>query len=110
LGPRAGGGAPGPRSPPPPANTDWDYIPFLDRDFTSLAEVLLVPRCAPGLLTKKFAEQPPPVPPPPPGAPFVTPPTARPAPLRAVPAIPQAHPSLAPWSFYPAAPQSAPPP
>ena len=52
-----------------PADTHWDYIPFLDRDFTSLAEVLLVPRCEPGLFTKKFVEQAPPVPPPPPGRP-----------------------------------------
>ena len=31
-----------------PAESDWDYFPFLDRDFTSLAEVLLVPRCRTG--------------------------------------------------------------
>src|SRR5262249_37555232 len=93
-----------------PADTDWDYVPFLDRDFTSLAEVLLVPRCAPGLFTKKFVEQAPPVPPPAPGAPFVTPPSARPAPLQAVPdTIPQTYPYLADEFFYSGAPESAPP-
>ena len=93
-----------------PAETDWDYIPFLDRDFTSLAELLLVPRCAPGLFTKKFVEQAPPIPLPPPGAPFVTPPSVRPAPLRIVPdAIPQTYPYLADEFFYTGAPESAPP-
>jgi hypothetical protein len=93
-----------------PVETDWDYVPFLDRDFTSLAEVLLVPRCAPGLFTKKFAEQAPPVPLPPAGAPFVTPPSLRPASLRAVPdSIPQTYPYLADEFFYTGAPESAPP-
>ena len=45
-----------------PSETDWDYVHFLDRDFTSLAEVLLVPRCTPGFFTKKFVEQAPPAP------------------------------------------------
>src|SRR5690606_19152233 len=31
-------------------------FPFLDRDFSSVAELLLVPNCPPGLFTKKFAE------------------------------------------------------
>ncbi len=93
-----------------PAETDWDYVPFLDRDFTSLVEMMLVPRCAPGLFTKKFAEQAPPVPVPPSGAPFVTPPSVRPAPLRIVPdAIPQTYPYLADEFFYTGAPESAPP-
>jgi large repetitive protein len=93
-----------------PAETDWDYVSFLDRDFTSLAEMLLVPRCAPGLFTKKFIEQAPPAPVPPPGAPFVTPPSVRPAPLRVVPdAIPQTYPYLADEFFYTGAPESAPP-
>ena len=37
---------------------DWDYFPFLDRDFASVAELLMVPDCPPGLFTKKFAENP----------------------------------------------------
>src|SRR5262249_32925410 len=52
----------------------------------------------------------PPVPLPAPGAPFVTPPSDRPAPLRAVPdAIPQTYPYLADEFFYSGAPESAPP-
>src|SRR5262249_43758190 len=91
-----------------PADLDWDYVPFLDRDFTSLAEILLVPRCAPGLFTKKFVEQPPPVPPS--GAPSVTPPTVRPAPLRVIPdAIPSTYPYLADEFFYTGAPEFDPP-
>ncbi len=35
---------------------DWDYFPFNDRDFTSVAELLLVPGCSPGLFTKQFVE------------------------------------------------------
>ncbi len=34
----------------------WDYFPFHDRDFTSAAELMLVPGCPPGLFTKQFAE------------------------------------------------------
>ena len=34
----------------------WDYFPFNDRDFTSVAELLMVPGCPPGLFTKQFAE------------------------------------------------------
>ncbi|WP_165229754.1 hypothetical protein [Aquisphaera insulae] len=34
----------------------WDYFPFNDRDFTSVAELLLVPGCPPGLFTKQFVE------------------------------------------------------
>jgi hypothetical protein len=34
----------------------WDYFPFHDRDFTSVAELMLVPGCPPGLFTKQFAE------------------------------------------------------
>src|SRR4029077_16167541 len=81
-----------------------------DRDFTSLAELLLVPRCAPGLFTKKFVEQAPPVPLPPSGAPFVTPPLVQPAPLRASPdAVPQTYPYLADEFFYTGSNESAPP-
>jgi hypothetical protein len=34
----------------------WDHFPFHDRDFSSVAELTLVPGCPPGLLTKQFAE------------------------------------------------------
>jgi hypothetical protein len=34
----------------------WDYLPFNDRDFTSVAELMMVPGCPPGLLTKQFVE------------------------------------------------------
>jgi hypothetical protein len=34
----------------------WDYFPFHDRDFTSVAELMLVPGCPPGLFTKQFVE------------------------------------------------------
>jgi hypothetical protein len=54
----------------------WDYFPFHDRDFTSVAELLLVPGCPPGLFTKQFAEfaptQPDPAAATPPGANFFT--------------------------------------
>ena len=38
----------------------WDYFPFHDRDFTGVAELMLVPGCPPGLFTKQFAEFAPP--------------------------------------------------
>ena len=41
---------------PPYLNEPWDYFPFNDRDFTSVAEGLMVPGCLPGLFTKQFAE------------------------------------------------------
>jgi hypothetical protein len=34
----------------------WDFYPFHDRDFSSVAELSLVPGCPPGLFTKQFAE------------------------------------------------------
>ena len=37
-------------------NEPWDYFPFHDRDFTGVAELMLVPGCPPGLFTKQFAE------------------------------------------------------
>src|SRR5208282_5927699 len=40
----------------PYLNEPWDYFPFNDRDFTSVAELLMVPGCPPGLFTKQFAE------------------------------------------------------
>jgi hypothetical protein len=41
------------------ANTDaaWCHMPINDRDFTSVAELLLVPNCPPGLFTKQFVEE-----------------------------------------------------
>jgi len=49
---------PGSTTPPnsPYLNEPWDYFPFNDRDFTSVAELLMVPGCPPGLFTKQFAE------------------------------------------------------
>ena len=40
----------------------WDFFPFNDRDFTSVAELMYVPGCSPGLFTKQFVEFPPPIP------------------------------------------------
>ncbi len=45
-----------------PKDDVWDYVPINDRDFTSVAELLLVPGCSPGLFTKAFAEAAPPIP------------------------------------------------
>jgi len=39
-----------------PAAEPWDYLPFHDRDFTGVAELMLVPGCPPGLFTKQFVE------------------------------------------------------
>ena len=41
-----------------PTDTNWSHLPFHDRDFTSVAELLLVPGCPPGLFTKQFVEEP----------------------------------------------------
>ncbi|MGP0070210.1 MAG: hypothetical protein ACLQGP_42250 [Isosphaeraceae bacterium] len=35
---------------------NWDYFVFNDRDFSSVAELMLVPGCPPGLFTKQFVE------------------------------------------------------
>ena len=43
-------------------NEPWDWFVFNDRDFTSVAELMLVPGCPPGLFTKQFVELPPMVP------------------------------------------------
>jgi hypothetical protein len=43
-------------------NEPWDWFVFHDRDFTSVAELMLVPGCPPGLFTKQFVELPPMVP------------------------------------------------
>ncbi len=49
----------GPNSPDEQANNGvgWCYFPFHDRDFTSVAELLLVPSVPPGLFTKFFVER-----------------------------------------------------
>ena len=39
-------------------DTNRALFPFHDRDFTSVAELLLVPGCPPGLFTKQFVEEP----------------------------------------------------
>src|SRR5208337_464614 len=49
-------GSAGPPVVQPYLNEPWDYFPFNDRDFTSVAELLMVPGCPPGLFTKQFAE------------------------------------------------------
>jgi hypothetical protein len=36
---------------------DWNLFPFFDRDFSSPAELLLVPGVSPGLFTKQFVDQ-----------------------------------------------------
>ena len=38
------------------AAENWDYLVFNDRDFSSVAELMLVPGCPPGLFTKQFVE------------------------------------------------------
>jgi hypothetical protein len=84
----------------------WDWFVFHDRDFSSVAELTLVPGCPPGLFTKQFVELPPlppsttsmvasgvyanfPVPsstpPPPPNPPTV------PSPISTAPAAPSAY-------------------
>ncbi len=40
-----------------PRDTNWAPFPFHDRDFASVAELLLVPGCPPGLFTKQFVEE-----------------------------------------------------
>jgi large repetitive protein len=40
------------------AGENWTHLPFLDRDFASVAELLQVPGCPPGLFTKQFVEEP----------------------------------------------------
>lgn len=43
--------------PTDPDDMRWYHFPFLDRDFAGVAELLLVPNCAPGLFTKFFVER-----------------------------------------------------
>jgi len=58
----------GSRISPGSARDDtWDHFVFNDRDFMSVAELLLVPGCPPGLFTKRFVETAPPLPSPDPG-------------------------------------------
>ena len=53
----------GPNDPPgrTTVGDDRDMLVFNDRDFTSVAELMLVPGCPPGLFTKQFVEAPPPL-------------------------------------------------
>ena len=44
------------RSGFPNDGENWDYFVFNDRDFSSVAELLLVPGCPPGLFRQQFAE------------------------------------------------------
>jgi large repetitive protein len=62
------------------ADANWEYFPFYDRDFTSVAELMLVPGCPPGLFTKKFLELPPSYDGFDPRPPHVLPPTTVPTP------------------------------
>ena len=39
-------------------DSNWAHVPFHDRDFANVAELLLVPGCPPGLFTKQFVEEP----------------------------------------------------
>ena len=43
-------------------NENWDALVFHDRDFQSVAELMMVPACPPGLFTKQFVELPNPQP------------------------------------------------
>ena len=45
-------------SPNTNSDTNWAHLPFHDRDFANVAELLLVPGCPPGLFTKQFVEEP----------------------------------------------------
>ena len=56
-------------------NENEDFMPFHDRDFMSVAELLLVPGCPPGLFTRQFAENSPPTAIPNAPYAYVTPPT-----------------------------------
>jgi hypothetical protein len=102
-----------------PSDRDWAYFPFHDRDFTSIAELLLVPGCPPGLFTKRFVEDAPPITF---STPLISPPALRaPTPPDAgipfVPGRPQTFPYLIDQFFYtgtseippPTAPPAVPP-
>ncbi|WZO97201.1 hypothetical protein EP7_004224 [Isosphaeraceae bacterium EP7] len=43
-----------------PSDPNWERFTFLDRDFQSVAEILMVPVTPPGLFTKRFVENAPP--------------------------------------------------
>jgi hypothetical protein len=46
----------GKRNSPNDYLTGWDFLPFHDRDFQSVAELMLVPGIPPGLFAKQFVE------------------------------------------------------
>ncbi len=98
---------------------NWDHLPFFDRDFTSVAELTLVPGCPPGLFTKQFVEMQPPLPNPNypmgfPSTPYIVAPGSNPPgyPSAAVPFnktgstydYPRTYPYLVDNFFYTAAP------
>ena len=76
----------------------WDYFPFNDRDFTSVAELMLVPGCPPGLFTKQFVEL---APMPPSTKAVASPPTSFP-----VPSLMPPNPSAGAPAAFTAAPKS----
>ena len=84
-----------------PSDLAWDFFPFHDRDFSSVAELLLVPCCPPGLFTKRFVENPPPIAP---GPASISPPALRaPAPPNAGSPFPAGIPHTFPYladEFY----------
>jgi hypothetical protein len=49
-------GSLGPAPPPGSTADPWNFFVFNDRDFTSVAELMLVPGSPPGLFTKQFVE------------------------------------------------------
>ena len=72
----------------------WDYFPFNDRDFTSVAELMLVPGCPPGLFTKQFVEL---APMPPSTTALASPPTTFPVP-QIIPTNPSATTPTSPYT------------
>lgn len=90
------------------SSENWDYFPFHDRDFMSVAELALVPGCPPGLFTKQFVENAPlnfsastaPQVTPPPALPAVPDSASNPLVSNASPAVPHVYPYLVDNFFY----------
>jgi len=93
------------RSPAGSVRDSWDHFAFHDRDFMSVAELLLVPGCPPGLFTKQFVEGQPisggfaAGAPGASGGPFTTPPTSPPGSATVFGTTPRTYPYL-PDNFY----------
>jgi len=93
------------RSPAGSVRDSWDHFAFHDRDFMSVAELLLVPGCPPGLFTKQFVEGQPisggfaAGAPGASGGPFTTPPTIPPGAATLFGTTPRTYPYL-PDNFY----------